>query len=122
MNMRWLVPLRWVSAIYYAFSAYMKAELGQGTIFACDKGLVKPDLLNLVRSLLPNTSIMRNPIVTSTLMAPGADCIIDSSAVLRYYGITSAAWAYILPLLGYLVLLHIATFAGLLLLAKKERR
>jgi hypothetical protein len=122
MTMKWLVPVRWVSAVYYAFTAFVKGELGHGAGYTCDKGLLQPDLIALVRSLLPNTGVLRSSVVTNTLTNPGADCLVNPGAVLEYYSATAPAVVDLAALLGYLVILHIATFVGLVVLAKKERR
>jgi hypothetical protein len=123
MALTWLAPVRWVSAVYYAFTAFVKGELGPGAGgHRCDKGLLQPDQIALVRSLLPNTGALGSSVVTNTLTNPGADCLVNPGAVLEYYAATAPAFVDLAALLGYLVILHIATFVALVILAKKERR
>jgi hypothetical protein len=47
---------------------------------------------------------------------------MEMDAILRYFGMTSPSYVYLLGLVAYLLVVHAGTYLGLLLLARKERR
>lgn len=121
MRHKWLSAFRYVSAVNFAYSAYLKAEFG-GATFGCAGGLVQGDFIQTIRALLPATPQLRGSMVERALTSPGEGCVMEADAVLGYFGMTSPSWVYLLGLLAYLLVVHVGTFCGLLLLARKERR
>jgi hypothetical protein len=121
ITMRWLTPIGWFSTMNYAFAAYLKAEFS-GVDFPCASGLFNSDMVSLVRALLPGTPSLRGPAVVRVLESPGAGCVIHADAVLQYFSVTRPVFIYLLIMIGHLGFLHVATFLGLVMLARKERR
>jgi hypothetical protein len=105
----------------YAFSASLKAEF-VGATFSCSEG-VGSDTVSLLQQLMPNTATLRSSAFLRMVEQPGEDCILDPQALVEYFGADSVRdWMNPVCLLVYLVVLHILTFLGLVLLARKERR
>ncbi|GBF91998.1 ABC transporter G family [Raphidocelis subcapitata] len=121
MVVRWLPPLRWLSALNYAYPLYVDAEF-RGASFPCSGGLVKPGTAATLSSLLPATPALRSGALTAALTARAPGCVAAGDAVLDYFGVTLPVWAYFLALIAYLAAAHVATYCGLLLLARRERR
>jgi hypothetical protein len=71
---------------------------------------------------MPRTRLLSTPAVERMFLAPGADCVLDLDAVLRYWGVSSPVWVYALAILAYLMVVHALSVWALLSLARKERR
>lgn len=120
MTNGWLSFLKYTSAVNFAYGAVMKAEFG-GASLSCAGGIPE-DLIGTLRSLLPDNKLLRMPAVLKMASSPGPDCRMRMGAVLDYFDVGMPTAAYIGALLLHLAAMHAATFAGLLLLARKERR
>lgn len=120
MQQSWLSALRYVSACNFAFSALLRNQFG-GTVVSCASGF-PPELVSTLQALMPRTALLRSKAVEKMLTHPGDDCVMDLNAVLDYFGVSQPVWVYGLAILAYLLVVHAATFCGLLMLAKKERR
>ena len=121
MAVRWLPPLKWLSALNYAYPLYIYAEF-KGASFPCSDGLVKPEIAATMASLLPGTPAIRSGSLTAAVTARAPGCFAAGDAVLDFFGVDMPPWAYFLALLAYLAAAHAATYGGLLLLARRERR
>jgi hypothetical protein len=104
----------------YAFAGYSQLEFN-GLSVSCQSGLSNTVVDTLPR-YLPTVTLLRSDFVINTLKRPGADCEIQLSTITQYFGVSYTLWQVIVILLGYLLVVHLATFLGLLWLAKKERR
>ncbi|GBF93870.1 ABC transporter G family [Raphidocelis subcapitata] len=116
----WLRALRFLSAANYAFSAVLRAEFGSGFL-SCDGGL-SPDLIRGLQTLLPATPALRSSAVLQMAARAGSGCVVDLEAVLDYFDVRLSMVSYIAVLALYLWVMHVITYAALLLLAKRERR
>jgi hypothetical protein len=112
--------LRWFSALCYAFEGIMVTEFGNMT-YACDKGLDSGSL-TMLKTMLPGNRFLNMPVVQRGLESPGADCIADTNAVLRYYGFDRSFGKTFGILLGYLTVCHVLTYLAMIFVARKERR
>jgi hypothetical protein len=121
ITMQWLKPVGWFSTMNYAFSALLTAEFS-GVDYPCATGLFNADMVSLVRALLPGTPALRGPAVLKMLQSPGEGCVIHADAVLTYFNVTRPAAIYLLIMAGHLAFLHVCTYLGLVMLARKERR
>ena len=63
-----------------------------------------------------------SPTVRELLLQPGADCVVRTSTVLDYFGIEMRFWVIMLILVGYLGVLHAASYAALLFNARRTER
>jgi hypothetical protein len=104
----------------YAFDGYGQAEFA-GVAYSCANGLA-PSIAGFLPEFLPNTPAIRTPLVSRAINNPGADCTVDMDTVLAYFSLFRPFWQTCVILVAYLVILHLATFGGLLQLTKKERR
>jgi hypothetical protein len=115
-----LPPKRYLSALYYAYEGLAVVEFA-GVRVPCSRGL-DPAGATFLRELLPNTKLLRLKVVQSALERPGADCVADASAVLDYFGFARGFNASLGILAGYLLVAHVATYAAMVLVARRERR
>ena len=116
-----LLLLRWLSAMGYAFSQSLKVEF-TGATFSCAQG-VGSETVTLMQQLMPNSPMLRSSAFIRTVEQPGENCILDPQALVEYFGATEVKdWMNPVCLLVYLVVLHVVTYLGLVLLARKERR
>ena len=99
----------------------MIAEFSGGYL-SCAAG-VSPEAAALLPALLPATPLARSGAVAAVARAPGAGCVVNLDAVLDYFGDAPRGnEAYLGRMALYLFVLHAATYGGLLLLARRERR
>ncbi len=63
-----------------------------------------------------------SPFVLNMLRHPGADCSLDLTTVLVFFGISLTFWKTLVILLGYLGVMHLLTYGGFVLLGAKEQR
>ena len=75
----------YVSAMGYAFGAYMQLEFG-GRSAACASGL-SPEVVGALPAFLPNTTALQAPYVQGVLRSPGADCMLDLDNVVAFFGV-----------------------------------
>ncbi|GBF87651.1 ABC transporter G family [Raphidocelis subcapitata] len=120
MTQVWLSQLRYISAMGFAFEGYSIAEFVGGS-YSCAGGLAS-DILGYLPTFLPNTPAVSSPLVRGVLTNPGPDCVIDLGSILTYFGIAKPLWLVFVILIGYLAVLHVATYFAYLGLARKERR
>jgi len=112
---------RWLTAMGYAYSTMMQKEF-EGVTFPCATSQGS-STTTLMQQLLPKTSILRTSAFTNIVDRPSASCILDPSALMDYFGVDNTPiWVNFTALAGYLLVLHVMTYLGLLLLARKERR
>lgn len=103
----------------FAFDGYAQAEF-TGVSYSCASGLA-PSITGFLPKFLPNTPIIRSP--TAAAQLQGAEgCVVHLDSILGYFGLFRPFWMTCVILVGYLGVLHIATFLGQLQLTKKERR
>lgn len=115
-----LLLCRYLSAMGYAFDGYAQAEFS-GFAYSCASGLA-PSISGFLPQFLPNTPILRSPASLRMIEAPGAGCVVQLDSILTYFNLSRPFWMTCVILLGYLGVLHIATFIGLMQLTKKEKR
>jgi len=120
MRHHWLSYLRYLSAMGYTFAGLLQLEFS-GLTVSCAGGLA-PGVVKILPKFLPTVANLKLPFVTNQLKNPGADCSIDLSLVVQYFQVTYPFWLVVTILVGYWLVTHLLTFAGLLYLAKKERR
>ena len=120
MRHHWLSYLRYLSAMGYTFAGLLQLEFS-GLTVSCAGGLA-PGVVSILPKFLPTVANLKLPFVTNQLKNPGADCSIDLSLVVQYFQVTYPFWLVVTILVGYWLVTHLLTFAGLLYLAKKERR
>jgi hypothetical protein len=104
----------------YAFDGYGQAEFSN-IAYSCANGLA-PSIVGFLPQFLPNTPAISSPLVTRTITAPGPSCIVDLDSIIAYFNLFRPFWQTCVILAAYLIILHLATFGGLLQLTKKERR
>ena len=104
-----------------ALSAALGIEFG-GRRYDCSAGL-PADLVGAVAGLLPNVPVFRSGYVTRLLADPGAECVVRGDAVMEYFGYQQASFGHAVGvLLGYLGVVHLLTYAAVVLAARRERR
>ncbi|KAG1673764.1 hypothetical protein FOA52_002333 [Chlamydomonas sp. UWO 241] len=116
MRLNWLSQLRWLSAMGYTFDGLAQLEL-MGALYNCSGGAPNA-VIDLLPALLPNTTLVTSPLVTGQLSQPGAGCVADTSAVLEFLGLSRPIAVTTGILLGYLIIVHLATYAALRSLAR----
>jgi hypothetical protein len=116
MGLNWLSQLRWLSAMGYSFDGLAQLEL-RGALYDCSGGLPE-SVISLLPGLLPNTTLVTSPLVTGQLAQPGEGCVADTSAVLAFLGLSRPIASTAAILLGYLLVVHLATYAALCRVAR----
>ncbi|WIA10023.1 hypothetical protein OEZ85_010235 [Tetradesmus obliquus] len=116
-----LANLRFLSALHYAFEGMVQIELG-GRRFACPAAGLDSQSAAFLTQLLPGAASLLSPSRLQQAVGAQQGCAVDSSAVAAYFGMSRRFGTTIGILLGYLGLMHAATFAALLLVARRERR
>jgi hypothetical protein len=104
----------------YAFDGYAQAEF-TGVTYSCSGGLA-PSIVGFLPKFLPNTPIIRSPAAMNQLQGSSGDCVVQLDSILNYFNLFRPFWMTCVILVGYLGVLHVATFLGQLQLTKKERR
>jgi hypothetical protein len=104
----------------FAFDGYGQAEFA-GVSYSCAGGIA-PTITGFLPKFLPNTPIIRTQAAINQLQNPGEGCVIHLDQILSYFGLFRPFWMTCVILLGYLGVLHVATFIGQLQLTRKERR
>ena len=120
LRFKWLSVLRYFSALYYAFEGLSQIEFG-GATFDCSKG-VDPTGVTFLKQLMPNSRFLSMSAVTNALVSPGKDCVADTDALLHYYNFTRPFGTTFGVLLLYWGVTHVATYAAMSLVARRERR
>lgn len=120
LRFKWLSLLRYLSALYYAFEGLSQIEFG-GARFDCSKG-IDPTGVTFLKQLMPNSKFLSMSAVTNALVNPGKDCVADTDALLHYYNFTRPFGATFGVLLLYWAAVHAATYAAMVLVARRERR
>lgn len=111
---------RYISAMGFAFDGYAQAEF-TGVTYSCANGLA-PSIVGFLPEFLPNTPIISTPTALRQITQPGAACVVHLDSILGYFSLYRPFWMTAVILFGYLGVLHLATFGGLMQLTKKERR
>lgn len=104
----------------YAFDGYAQAEF-TGVSYSCADGLA-PSIAGFLPEFLPNTPIIRSPTAVRQISTPGPGCVVTLDSILDYFNLHRPFWQTSVILLGYLGVLHVATFIGQLQLTKQEKR
>lgn len=104
----------------YGFAGYAQAEFS-GVSYSCAGGLA-PSIMAYLPAFLPNTPQISSPFVLRQIQDPGADCVVNLDSILGYFQLFRPYWMTAVILLGYLGVVHVATYLGFLWLTKKERR
>lgn len=120
LRFKWLAGFRWLSALYFAFEAEARTEFG-GAAFDCSRG-VDPAGVTFLKQLMPNSRFLKVGAVTNALVNPGADCVADTDAILKYYGFRRRFSTSACILFAYWALVHIATYVVMTRVSRKERR
>ena len=120
LRFRWLSQLRWASALYYAFEGLARVEFG-GARFDCSAG-IDASSVTFLKQLLPNSKALGMGAVTNFLLHPGADCVADTDAMLRYYKFHREFYETVYSLASTYAGTHVLTFIVLVLVARSERR
>jgi len=120
INQGWFSQLRYISAMGYAFDGYAQAEFTDVT-YSCANGLA-PSIVDYLPEFLPNTPVIKTPAAMRQITNPGPSCVVHLDSILSYFSLYRPFWMTTVVLFGYLGVLHLATFGGLMQLTKKERR
>lgn len=120
LRFKWLMFLRWFSALYYSFEALSIVEFGGGH-FDCSKG-VDPASVTFLKQLMPNSKFLGLKAVTNALVNPGPDCVADTDALLEYYNFQRPFKITVAIMTGYYIITHVCTYCAMLSVARKERR
>lgn len=119
----WVSWLRWVSAMGYTWNGITKIEFENRNFTCADGvGVLIPDLQAAVTEGLPNLDGGQASIFTNIVSDPDPDCVLNTNRILNFFDIDTPFWTTMCILLGYLGVLHILTFAGLKLLANKDKK
>jgi len=116
----WLTQLRYLSALYYAFEGVAIVQFKDQTL-SCSAGLDQ-GTLSLLRNMLPNTAVLRNQAVISNLTRPDPRCIVDTNAITQYFNFGRPLGATIAIMLAYWAIVHMSTYAAMILVVRRERR
>jgi ABC-type multidrug transport system ATPase subunit len=116
----WLTQLRYVSALYYAFEGVAIVQFKDQTL-SCQGGLDQ-GTLSLLRDMLPNTAVLRNTAVMNTLTRPDPRCVVDTNAITRYFNFGRPLGATVAIMLAYWIVVHLSTYAAMILVVRRERR
>jgi len=111
---------RYLSSLGFAFDGYAQAEF-TGVSYSCANGL-SPYMGQFLPAFLPNTPQLRSPAALARFNRPGQECVVHLENILVYFNLYRPFWMTCVILVGYLGVLHVATYGGLLMLTKKERR
>lgn len=121
----WISWLQYFSAMGYTFEGAVLLEFGDRN-FTCSEGVSalgnSTETAQALQFILPNTETASNPLVISTLRDPGEDCVLNGEAVNEFFDLDRSYGTTCGILIGYLAVLHVLTFLGLLFLAKKDKR
>ena len=120
LRFKWLMFLRWFSALYYSFEGLSIIEFGGGA-FDCSEG-VDPASVTFLKQLMPNSKFLGLSAVTNALTNPGPDCIADTDALLEYYQFTRPFTTTVGIMFGYYLITHLFTYCAMVAVARKERR
>ena len=120
MRFGWLAFVKYFSALYFAFEGLAQSEFG-GAAFDCSKG-VDPAGVTFLKQLMPNSKFLGMSAVSNALTRPGADCVADTDALLRYYRFSRPFRTTVGVLLLYWGLTHAATYCVMVRVARRERR
>jgi hypothetical protein len=94
----------------------------RGQAFNCSAGFGTPVLSALPSYLPANPALHPVNFVDRILGWPGADCTIDTNALLQYFSMNQPFWRLFVILLGYLGVLHVISYLALRVTALRERR
>jgi ATP-binding cassette subfamily G (WHITE) protein 2 len=119
----WISWLKWVSAMGYTWNGITKIEF-QNRNFTCSEGagILIPDLQGAINEGLPNLDRGQAAVFTNVVSDPDPDCVLNTNRLLDFFDIDTPFWTTMLILLGYLGILHLLTFAGLKLLAVRDKK
>ena len=53
---------------------------------------------------------------------PDPNCVLDTNSILTYFNFHRPFWVSVVILFAYLGIMHILTFASMLIAARRERR
>lgn len=120
MRFKWLLFLRYLSALYYAFEGMAATEFG-GATYDCSRG-VDPSGVTFLKQLMPNSKWLNMSVVANSLTNPGADCIADTDALLEYYEFYRPFGTTVGILFFYWLCTHAFTYGAMILVARRERR
>jgi hypothetical protein len=118
---RWISYLHYVAAMPFVVAGAVRNEM-YGQAFDCSGGL-QPDVADAVGRLMPTVGLFQAQVVQQRLRAPGADCVLLGDDMVGYFSYQAATPARAFGiLLGYLGVVHVLTFLGVCLVARRERR
>lgn len=124
-----LANLRVLSALQYAFEGLAQLELG-GRAFPCPPaGGDSAATAAFLAQLLPQPAGQLPPALLQQLVAAGGSsrrgggaCTVDSSALTSQFGFSRSFAQSAGILAGYLAALHVASFAAVMLVARRRER
>lgn len=120
LRFKWLMFLRWFSALYYSFEGLSRIEFGNAQ-FDCSAGIDAAGV-TFLKQLMPNSKFLNLSAVTNALVHPGPDCVADTNALLNYYEFQRPFRYTVAILFSYWIITHICTYCVMVLVARKERR
>ncbi|WIA12631.1 hypothetical protein OEZ85_006286 [Tetradesmus obliquus] len=115
----WLTQLRYISALYYSLEALTVNEF-HGSSMSCSGGL-EPGLAGLAESALASITPGQHAMLQQ-LTQPQESCLIRNDALLEYMQYGRPFGVSVAILGGYLAVVHLLTYAALVLLARHEAR
>uniref|UniRef100_A0A383VMS4 ABC transporter domain-containing protein n=1 Tax=Tetradesmus obliquus TaxID=3088 RepID=A0A383VMS4_TETOB len=115
----WLTQLRYISVLYYSLEALTVNEF-HGSSISCSGGL-EPGLAGLAESALASITPCQHAMLQQ-LTQPQESCLIRNDALLEYMQYGRPFGVSVAILGGYLAVVHLLTYAALVLLARHEAR
>eukprot|EP00877_Chromochloris_zofingiensis_P013185 jgi/Chrzof1/811/Cz01g29200.t1 len=145
MSQNWLSQLKYISAMGYGFEGYTRAEFEDVTYPCSIPGLFNNTMFDYLPLLLPNANVTytgqgfnttvpladlrTNPLYATILSdqlqiqaEANPNCIVNLGAIVTYFQLFRPMWTTFVILIGYLGVVHVLTYLGLLNLTRKERR
>lgn len=139
------IMCRYISAMGYGFEGYTRAEFEDVTYPCSIPGLFNNTMFDYLPLLLPNANVTytgqgfnttvpladlrTNPLYATILSdqlqiqaEANPNCIVNLGAIVTYFQLFRPMWTTFVILIGYLGVVHVLTYLGLLNLTRKERR
>lgn len=104
----------------FSFNGYAQAEF-TGVVYGCSGGLTA-GINEYITAFLPNTNGLNTGFVQNAIKNPGADCVVRTDEILKFFNLFRPFWLTVVILIGYLLVCHAFTFIGLVHIARKEKR
>jgi hypothetical protein len=121
MQLQWVAAFRYLTAAVYAFDGMVSAQF-RNTVYPCSPQVLDNNILLLLQQLFPNTAALRGDMLPRAVQSAADGCVMDLSAVGRYFTSLPSMTVDVAVLLAYLVVLHGCSFVALKWAAGREKR